>query len=87
MIRLALTLLFFIVSGLALAGTTSNYSVSEGNSVSVTYNLGYSAPAGGVEIEVLSFAATATSGSDYTIASNQLGVRTIPAGQNSLDVV
>ena len=87
-IRFALTLLFAVVaSGLVWAGTTSNYSVTEGNSVTITYNLGYTAPAGGIEVEVVSYAATATSGTDYTIASNQLGVRSVSSGQSSLTVV
>ena len=68
-----------------IAGTTSNVSVTEGNSVTVTYNLGYTAPAGGVDVEVLTNPTTA-SASDYSIAANQLGWRTISSGSDSIDV-
>ena len=68
-----------------IAGTTADVSVTEGNSVTVTYNLGYTAPAGGVDVEVLTNPTTA-SALDYSIAANQLGWRTISSGSDSIDV-
>ncbi len=86
MIRFALTLLFFIVSGLALAGTATSPTVTEGNNAIVTFDLGYTAPAGGVEVYVQANSATATLGTDFTVAASQLGYRTIAAGDQTLTV-
>ena len=68
-----------------IAGTTADVSVTEGNSVTVTYNLGYTAPVGGVDVEVVTNPTTA-SALDYSIAANQLGWRTISSGSDSIDV-
>ena len=68
-----------------VAGTTSNVSVTEGNNVTVSYDLGYAAPAGGVDVEVV-YQPTTASVSDYSIAANQLGWRTISAGNSQIDV-
>ena len=86
MIRFALTLLFFVVSGLALAGTATSPTVTEGNNAVVTFDLGYTAPSGGVEIYVMANSASATLGTDFTVAASQLGYRTIAAGDQTLTV-
>ena len=68
-----------------VAGTTSDVSVTEGSSVTVTYDLGYTAPAGGVDVEVLN-QPTSASVSDFSISSNELGWRNISAGSKTIDV-
>jgi len=55
-----------------VAGTTSDVSVTEGSSVTVTYDLGCTVPAGGVDVEVLN-QPTSASASDFSISSNELG--------------
>jgi len=85
-IRFALTLLFLVASGLALAGTATSPSVTEGNNAVVTFDLGYTAPSGGVEVYVSANSATATLGTDFTVAASQLGYRTIAAGNQTLTV-
>ena len=86
MIRFALTLLFFVLSGLAVAGTATSPTVTEGNNAIITFDLGYTAPVGGVEVFVATNSATATLGTDFTVAGSQLGYRTIAAGDKTLTV-
>ena len=69
-----------------MAGTATSPTVTEGNNAIVTFDLGYTAPAGGVEVYVQANSATATLGTDFTVAGSQLGYRTIAAGDQTLTV-
>ena len=87
MIRFAITIFLCVTSfGPAVAGTVNNPSVTEGSSAVVTYNLGYTAPSGGVEVQVATQGISATLGVDYSISNSVLGYNTVPAGNNALSI-
>ena len=81
--------MFFLITSLSVvlfAGTTNNVNVVEGNNATVTFNLGYTAPSGGINVEVLTNPVSATASSDFNIAGSQTGDRLISAGSSSLTV-
>ena len=81
--------MFFLITSLSVvlfAGTTNNVHVVEGNNATVTFNLGYTAPSGGINVEVLTNPVSATASSDFNIAGSQTGDRLISAGSSSLTV-
>ena len=78
-----LSLIFF---GLANAGTVNNPSVYEGDNAVITYELGYAAPADGVEVRVETANGSATRNVDFSITGSQLGYRTIASGDTSISI-